>query len=79
MESAAYTWGRLRQLPEGERNKKERQLWINLDLAMETLADSLAEEYFTVSALQDHYGFRQDAGLPQHCFGEGSGGEDEAL
>jgi hypothetical protein len=61
MEATAYTWGRLRQLPEGERTKKERQLWINLDLAVETLADSLADEYFTVSALQEHYGSRQNA------------------
>ncbi len=51
MEAAAYAWGKLKQLPEIERKKKEHQLWINLDTAMEALADSLAAERFRVSRL----------------------------
>lgn len=44
VEVAIYTWKLLEQLPEDERKKKERQLWINLDTAVEALADSLADE-----------------------------------
>jgi len=50
MESAIYAWRLLKQLPEEERKKKERQLWINLDLAVEALADSLADAQMRADA-----------------------------
>jgi hypothetical protein len=54
METAIYAWKALTQLPAAERKKKERQLWINLDIAMEALADSLADEHFTADVLREH-------------------------
>lgn len=45
METAMYAWGALRALPQTERRKKEHQLWINLNVAVESLADSLAAHF----------------------------------
>ncbi|HKN86407.1 MAG TPA: hypothetical protein VJV04_06090 [Nitrospiraceae bacterium] len=51
MEGAFYAWGTLKQLPEAERGKKESQLRINLERAIEALADSLNAARLTVSQL----------------------------
>lgn len=51
-EFAVYIWGRLNQLPETERKKKEVQLYLNLKLAMEELAGSLLDEGLTLPALE---------------------------
>jgi hypothetical protein len=50
-EVAIYARGRLKELPEAERNKKEAQLGLNLKRAMEALADSLLEENITKTIL----------------------------
>jgi hypothetical protein len=47
-----YIWGRLKQLPESERKKKEAQLYLNLKLSMEELAGSLLAEGLTISELE---------------------------
>ncbi len=50
-EVAIYAWGRLKELPEAERSKKEAQLGLNLKKAMEALADSLLDEGITKTTL----------------------------
>ena len=40
-EAAVYLWGRLKEVPEEERKKKEVQLGLNLKKAMEDIGDSL--------------------------------------
>ena len=50
-EVAIYARGRLKELPEAERDKKEAQLGLNLKRAMEALADSLLEENITKTTL----------------------------
>lgn len=50
-EVAIYARGRLKELPEAERNKKEAQLGLNLKRAMEALGDSLLEEHITKTTL----------------------------
>jgi hypothetical protein len=52
-EVAIYIWGRLNQLPEQERKKKEAQLYLNLKESMQELASSLLDERLTISELQD--------------------------
>ena len=51
-EFALYIWGRLKQLPEGERKKMEAQLYLNLKLSMEELAGSLLDEGLTIPELE---------------------------
>ncbi|HEU5202261.1 MAG TPA: hypothetical protein VFT92_05650 [Nitrospira sp.] len=51
-EFAVYIWGRLNQLPEPEREKKEAQLYLNLKESMEELAGSLLDEGLTISELE---------------------------
>ena len=51
-EAAVYLWGRLKEVPEGERKKKEVQLGLNLKKAMEDIGDSLIDAGFTISALR---------------------------
>ncbi len=51
MEVAIYARGRLKELPEEQRSKKEAQLAINLKEAMEALGDSLLEEGITKTTL----------------------------
>ncbi|MGH7168310.1 MAG: hypothetical protein ACREII_07215 [Nitrospiraceae bacterium] len=50
-EVAIYARGRLKELPEADRSKKEAQLGLNLKRAMEALADSLLEENITKTTL----------------------------
>lgn len=50
-EVAIYAKGRLKELPEAERDKKEAQLGLNLKRAMEALADSFLEENITKTTL----------------------------
>ena len=50
-EAAVYLRGRLKEVPEGERKKKEVQLGLNLKKAMEDIADSLIDAGFTISTL----------------------------
>lgn len=50
-EVAAYVRGRLEELPESERGKKEAQLGINLKKAMEALGDSLLDAGLTKTTL----------------------------
>jgi len=51
-EAAVYLWGRLKEVPEGERKKKEVQLGLNLKKAMEDIGDSLLDAGLTISALR---------------------------
>lgn len=51
-EFAVYIWKRLNQVPEAERKKKEVQLYLNLKLATEELANSLLDEGLTVAKLE---------------------------
>ena len=51
-ETAVYLWGRLKEVPEGERKKKEVQLGLNLKKAMEDIGDSLIDAGLTISALR---------------------------
>ena len=51
-EAAVYLWGRLKEVPEGERKKKEVQLGLNLKKAMEAIGDSLLDADLTISALR---------------------------
>ncbi|OLD74751.1 MAG: hypothetical protein AUG95_01490 [Nitrospirae bacterium 13_1_20CM_4_62_6] len=51
MEVAIYARGRIKELPEEQRSKKEMQLHVNLKKAMETLADSLLDERITKTTL----------------------------
>ena len=51
-ESAIYLWGRLKDVPEGERKKKEVQLGLNLKTAMEDIGDSLIDAGLTMSGLR---------------------------
>lgn len=51
-EAVAYLWGRLKEVPEGERKKKEVQLGLNLKKAMEDIGDSLIDAGLTISALR---------------------------
>jgi hypothetical protein len=52
-EAAIWGWGRLKQLSETERAKKEIQLYVNLSNAVEEIADSLSGQTFTVSGLRE--------------------------
>jgi len=51
MEVAIYSRGRLKELPEEQRSKKEAQLGINLKKAMEALGDSLLDAGITKRTL----------------------------
>ena len=51
-EAVVYLWGRLKEVPEGERKKKEVQLGLNLKKAMEDIGDSLVDAGLTISALR---------------------------
>ena len=51
-EAAVYLWSRLKEVPEGERKKKEVQLGLNLKKAMEDIGDSLIDAGLTMSALR---------------------------
>jgi hypothetical protein len=51
-EFALYIWGRLNELPEAERKKKEAQLYLNLKESMRELASSLLDEGLTISELE---------------------------
>lgn len=51
-EAAVHLWGRLKEVSEGERKKKEVQLGLNLKQAMEDLGDSLIDAGLTLSALR---------------------------
>lgn len=51
-EFSLYIWGRLKQLPEGERKKKEAQLYLNLKLSVEEMAGSLLDEGLTIPKLE---------------------------
>jgi len=51
-EFAVYIWGRLKQLPEPERKKKEAQLYLNLKESMQELASSLLDEQLSISELE---------------------------
>ena len=53
MDVAVYARERLKQLREDARKKKEAQLHVNLEKAMEALGDSLLDEGFTTSALEE--------------------------
>ena len=53
MEVAVYARERLKELGEAERKKKEAQLHVNLEKAMEALGDSLLDEGLTTSALEE--------------------------
>lgn len=46
-EVAVYIWGRLKELPEAERSRKEIQLRLNLQKAVEALGDSLLDAGLT--------------------------------
>jgi hypothetical protein len=50
-EVAVYAKGRLKELPEEQRGKKEMQLYVNLKKAVEDLADSLLDERLTKTTL----------------------------
>ncbi len=52
-EVAVYARERLKELSEDERKKKETQLHVNLEKAMEALGDSLLDEGLTTSALEE--------------------------
>jgi hypothetical protein len=51
-EFALYIWGRLKQLPEAERKKKEAQLYLNLKASVQELAGSLLDEGLTIAELE---------------------------
>lgn len=51
-EAAVYLWSRLKEVPEGERKKKEVQLGLNLKKAMEDIGDSLIDAGLTMSVLR---------------------------
>ena len=51
-EAAIYLWGRLKEVPEEQRKKKEVQLSLNLKKAMEDIGDSLIDAGLTISALR---------------------------
>ena len=52
MDESAYVWRALKALPEAVREKKETQLEVNVAEIMESLADSLTEQEFTISQLR---------------------------
>ena len=52
-EAAIWGRGRLKQLSETDRAKKEMQLYVNLSMAMEELGDSLNSQGLTVSSLRE--------------------------
>ena len=52
MDESAYVWRALKVLPEAVREKKETQLEVNVAEIMESLADSLTEQEFTISQLR---------------------------
>ena len=52
MDESAYVWRALKALPEAVREKKETQLEVNAAEIMESLADSLTEQEFTISQLR---------------------------
>ena len=52
MDESAYAWRALKALPEAVREKKETQLEVNVAEIMESLADSLTEQEFTISQLR---------------------------
>ena len=51
-EAAVYLWSRLKEVPEGERKKKEVQLGLNLKKAIDDIGDSLLDAGLTMSALR---------------------------
>jgi hypothetical protein len=51
-EIAIYLWGRLKEVPEEERKKKEVQLGLNLRKAVEDLGESLLDSGLTLPALR---------------------------
>ena len=51
-EAAVYLWGRLKEVLEEERKKKEVQLGLNLKKAMEDIGDSLNDAGLTISMLR---------------------------
>ena len=51
-EAAVYLWGRLKEVPEEERKKKEVQLGLNLKKAMEDIGDSLIDAGLTMPRLR---------------------------
>ena len=51
-EIAIYLWGRLKEVPEEERKKKEVQLGLNLKKAVEDLGESLLDSGLTLPALR---------------------------
>lgn len=52
-EAAVYLWGRLQEVPEEERKKKEVQLGLNLKKAMEDIGDSLNGAGLTISVFRN--------------------------
>jgi hypothetical protein len=66
MEVAVYARERLKELGEAERRKKEVQLHVNLEKAMEALGDSLLDEGLTISALERR---RPNPEPPDHLWG----------
>ena len=66
MEVAVYARERLKELGEAERRKKEVQLHVNLEKAMEALGDSLLDEGLTISALECR---RPNPEPPDHLWG----------
>ncbi|MGH7205089.1 MAG: hypothetical protein ACREI2_02645 [Nitrospiraceae bacterium] len=52
-EVAIYVWGRLKEVPEEDRKKKEIQLRLNLTTATEELGDSLMDEGLTRESLRE--------------------------
>jgi len=53
MEAAVYLWGRLKEVLEQERKKKEVQLRLNLMKAMEDIGDSLNDAGLTISGIRN--------------------------
>ena len=51
-EAAVYLWGRLKEVPEGERKKTEVQLGLNLKKAMEDIGASFLDADLTISTLR---------------------------
>lgn len=52
-EVAVYVWGRLKEVPEEDRKKKEVQLGLNLTTATEGLGDSLVDAGLTRDSLRE--------------------------
>jgi hypothetical protein len=61
-EATIWGRGRLKQVSETERAKKEIQLYVNLSKAMEEIADSLNEQNFRVSGLRERQSSTKETG-----------------